>query len=146
MRRPDGKPEVAANGDAWVSAAHAHELTLAVSGRGAVACDIEPVAARRAISVARSAGLRSMGSRPGHRARDRREHEPGRHPGLGRRRMLDQGRRAASAPLVFATATGGREILFSSGALAIATFIVPDRTGSRSLVLALLTRRDHASV
>jgi enediyne polyketide synthase len=44
-RRPDGRPEV--NGSA-VSAAHAGELTLAVAGAGAAACDLEPVAPREA--------------------------------------------------------------------------------------------------
>jgi enediyne polyketide synthase len=42
-RRPDGKPEV--NG-AYVSAAHAGDLTLAVASRHVVACDFEWVAPR----------------------------------------------------------------------------------------------------
>jgi enediyne polyketide synthase len=44
LRRPDGKPE-AADGRA-VSAAHGDGLTLAVSGRAPLSCDLEPVSAR----------------------------------------------------------------------------------------------------
>jgi len=44
QRRPDGKPEVADG--RGVSAAHAHDLTLAVAGRGPVGCDVERVERR----------------------------------------------------------------------------------------------------
>lgn len=43
-RRPDGKPEV--NQKTSVSVAHAGNLTLAVAGSGAVACDVETVISR----------------------------------------------------------------------------------------------------
>jgi enediyne polyketide synthase len=43
-RRPDGKPDPC--GDREVSAAHAGNLTMAVAGRGPVACDVEPVVSR----------------------------------------------------------------------------------------------------
>jgi len=45
-RRPDGKPE--ATGSAGASAAHAGDLTLAVSGDGPIGCDVEPVSPRPA--------------------------------------------------------------------------------------------------
>jgi len=44
--RPDGRPEVA--GGEFVSAAHVEQLTLAVSGRQPVACDVEAVVHRPA--------------------------------------------------------------------------------------------------
>lgn len=44
LRRPDGKP--AGGSGRHLSAAHAGPLTLAVAGAGALACDVEPVAAR----------------------------------------------------------------------------------------------------
>ena len=45
-RRPDGKPVIP--GEASVSAAHAHELTLAVASEAGAACDLETVVARPA--------------------------------------------------------------------------------------------------
>ncbi|HEX4952497.1 MAG TPA: SDR family NAD(P)-dependent oxidoreductase [Thermoanaerobaculia bacterium] len=49
-RRPDGKPElVGRNGPRpRVSVSHAGELVVAVSGPGAVGCDVEPIEARSA--------------------------------------------------------------------------------------------------
>lgn len=43
-RRSDGKPEVI--GKHPVSTAHAHDLTLAISGKDTVACDLEPLTTR----------------------------------------------------------------------------------------------------
>ena len=43
-RRPDGKPVVAR--DQGISAAHSHELTLAVASESGSACDLEAVASR----------------------------------------------------------------------------------------------------
>ena len=45
-RRPDGKPVI--TGEASVSAAHAHELTIAVASEAGAACDMEAVVARPA--------------------------------------------------------------------------------------------------
>src|SRR5439155_3535038 len=45
-RRVDGKPFVSANES--VSAAHLHELTLAVAAQTAIACDLEQVTPRSA--------------------------------------------------------------------------------------------------
>lgn len=42
--RPNGRPEVA--GDHLVTASHGAGVTMAVTGRGPVGCDVEPVAAR----------------------------------------------------------------------------------------------------
>jgi enediyne polyketide synthase len=42
--RPDGRPEVA--GELRVSASHGAGVTMAIAGRAAVGCDVEPVAAR----------------------------------------------------------------------------------------------------
>jgi enediyne polyketide synthase len=44
LRRPDGKPEVAS--EMSISASHAENLTIAVAGRGAVTCDVEPITSR----------------------------------------------------------------------------------------------------
>ena len=46
QKRPDGKPEVSGNGRLEVSVSHAGDLTLAVSGRGPIGCDVEPVTPR----------------------------------------------------------------------------------------------------
>lgn len=46
IRRADGKPEVAAVEGTEVSASHAHDLTLAVAGKGSLGCDIEFVCDR----------------------------------------------------------------------------------------------------
>jgi enediyne polyketide synthase len=45
-RRPDGKPEIAAEAELHVSASHAGDLVFAVAAAESVGCDVEPVAAR----------------------------------------------------------------------------------------------------
>ena len=144
VRRPDGKPELAGNGNAAVSATHARDLILAVAGPDTVTCDIEP-------AIARSGSIWRDLLGP-----DRWElaqlimHETGEDVTVAATRAwvasecLTKAGVARSAPLVFRSSTTGRDVLLDSGSLAIATFVLPDRNGHDFLVVGLLTSHDDA--
>ncbi len=144
VRRPDGKPELAGNGNISVSATHARDMTLAVAGPDTLACDVEP-------AIARSTSLWRDLLGP-----DRWElaqlimSETGEDVTLAATRAwvadecLTKAGVDRSVPLVLRGSTSGRDVLLGSGSLAIATFILPDRNGQDSLVVGLLTRHDDA--
>ena len=146
VRRPDGKPELARNGNISVSATHARDVTLAIAGPDALACDVEP-------AIARSASLWRDLLGP-----DRWElaqlimRETGEDITLAATRAwvasecLTKVGVGRSVPLVLRSSTGSRDVLLGSGLLAIATFVLPEGKSQHPLVVGLLTRHDDASL
>ena len=144
VRRPDGKPELAGNGNISASATHARDMTLAVAGPDTLTCDVEP-------AIARSTSLWRDLLGP-----DRWElaqlimSETGEDVTLAATRAWVAGECLTKAgvdrsvPLVLRGSTSGRDVLLGSGSLAIATFVLPDRNGQDSLVLGLLASHDDA--
>ena len=145
-RRPDGKPELAENGNISASATHVRDIALAVAGPDIVTCDVE-------VEVARSNTLWRDLLGP-----DRWElaqlimRETGEDMNRAATRAwvasecLTKAGVARGAPLVLQGSTLGREILLASGPLAIATFVLPERNGQGPLVVGLLTRHEDARV
>jgi enediyne polyketide synthase len=144
VRRPDGKPELAGNGNISASATHARDMTLAVAGPDTLTCDVEP-------AIARSASLWRDLLGP-----DRWElaqlimSETGEDVTLAATRAWVAGECLTKAgvdrsvPLVLRGSTSGRDVLLGSDSLAIATFVLPDGNGQDSLVLGLLASHDDA--
>ena len=115
LRRPDGKPELAGNGNTAVSATHARDLILAVAGPDTVTCDVEP-------AIARSGSIWRDLLGP-----DRWElaqlitHETGEDVTVAATRAwvasecLTKAGVARGVPLVFRSSTTGRDVLLESG-------------------------------
>ncbi|WP_206108226.1 type I polyketide synthase [Paludisphaera soli] len=145
-RRLDGKPDVAGLGGRGVSTAHSQGLTIATTGLGVVACDLE-----------------ACTSRPTSLWRDLLGHdrwelsrlvarETGEAVDLAATRSwvagecLTKAGSPPAAPLVLRTTSPDRVVVLGSGALAIATFALPNREAGGPWVVGLLTREDDARV
>jgi enediyne polyketide synthase len=132
-RRPDGRPEVDGAG---VSTAHSGDLTLAVSGAGAVACDMEAVAAR-------ATWLELLGSE-GAALGDRIAGESGEDRDTAATRVwaasecLRKVGAAPGAPLALTDRADDGWLTLESGPLAVATYVTRVRGVSEPLALALL--------
>jgi enediyne polyketide synthase len=141
-RRPDGKPE-AADGRG-ISAAHARDWTMAIAGRGTIACDLEPVV-ERPESVWRDL----LGHDRWEMARllARETGEP-MDPAATRvwvaLECLAKAGINPSAPMVFMRQARDSAVLLGSGPFRIATFVVPDRRNQGPLMVGLLARTDDA--
>lgn len=151
-RRPDGRPEVVAEGagdsddgagragrcDEAVSMAHAGDWVLAVAGRGAVGCDLEPVVERDAATWD---GM--LGTERGRLARLIAE-ESGETADRSATRVWAAGealRKAgypADAPLVLARSAGDGWLLLKSGGAEIGTQILPVEGVDAPLAVAVL--------
>ncbi len=143
-RRSNGKPEAADAGS--VSAAHAGDLTLAVSGAGPLGCDVEPVAARpeamwrdllgpERYDLARLIARETEDDLDTAATRVWTALECLKKAGLGPR-----------APLVLLSSTQDGWVLLASGPLTLATLVVSIRHAQSPLAIATLTRgRDKAS-
>lgn len=144
VRRYAGRPEV--TGGRRVSASHAADLTLAVAGRTALGCDIEPVAERPlpawrdllgperlnlAVLIGRETGdgLSAAATRVWNALE-----------------CLKKAGAAAGAPLVLTRGTPDGWVLLSSGEYSIASFVATLRGREARLALALLVRRGDASL
>jgi enediyne polyketide synthase len=140
-RRPDGKPLVARPGAPAISAAHAQGLTLAVTGAGCTACDVERVvdrpaalwrdllgderlAAARAIDRERAEGLAAAGTRVW----------------VALECLKKAG--AAAAPLTISAVTADGWVTFAAGALRVATLLTRARGAPEPVVLGVLPGGD----
>ena len=143
-RRSNGKPEAADAGS--VSAAHAGDLTLAVSGAGPLGCDVEPVTARpeamwrdllgpERYDLARLIARETEDDLDTAATRVWTALECLKKAGMGPR-----------APLVLLSSTQDGWVLLASGPLTLATLVVSVRHAQNPLAIATLTRgRDKAS-
>jgi enediyne polyketide synthase len=136
FRRSDGKPFV--EGANEVSAAHTNDLTLAVSGHGPLACDIEQVLVRPAsvwldLLGEHRYGLASLIAR-----------SAGEDEGISRARVwtatecLKKAGAAAHAPLILTSLSADGWVLLSSGSLIIATYVASLLGNESKVVIALL--------
>ncbi len=136
-RRPDGRPE-SADGRG-VSLAHGGGLVLAVSGAGAVGCDLEPVRARSAEDWRGMLGaerwnlaLRLAGER-GEAA------DAAATRVWAAAEALRKAGHPAGAPLVLGAAADDGWLLLRSGAAVIGTQVVPVAGCPEPLALAVLS-------
>ena len=136
QRRPDGKPEIEADSD--VSAAHAGDLTLAVTGPGPIGCDIEPVVARPASVWQDLLGkerfmltevIAQEASEDGDTAATR---------VWAASECLKKAGAMVNAPLMLVSSTADGWVLLAAGALVTATFVAPVRGIQEPVVLAVL--------
>ncbi|MBN2563242.1 MAG: SDR family NAD(P)-dependent oxidoreductase [Phycisphaerae bacterium] len=144
-RRPDGKPDVAADGRA-VSAAHAGDLTLAVAGPEPIGCDVEPVTARsgeawRDLLGPERFALAEVIAKETSDDRDRAATRV-----WAACECLKKASVTLDAPLVLASSQRDDWVILSSGSLVVATFVAPVRGTEGLLVLAVLTRNSDARV
>jgi len=143
-RRPDGKPEV--NVACVVSAAHARDWTIAASGPGPIACDLEPVMARPdslwrdllGLDRWELAGLIALETgEPLSQAATR--------AWVASECLIKAGV-IATAPLVLRSSTAGPAVVLGSGPLVIATFLLTDLLERQPMVLGLLVRDDDTCI
>ena len=141
-RRPDGKPEV--NMACTISAAHARDWTIAASGPGPIACDLEPVMSRpdalwrdllghERWELARLIALET--DEPLNQAATR--------AWVASECLIKAGL-VATAPLVLRSSTAGPALILGSGSFVIATFLLTNLFEAQPLVLGLLVRDDDA--
>jgi enediyne polyketide synthase len=127
-----------------VTSAHARDWTIAASGPGTIACDLEPVTGRAdglwqdllgadrwelARLIARETG------EPVDQAATR---------AWVAGECLTKAGVAATAPMVLRDSPDGRAVLLGSGPFTIATVLLPDRRQREPMVLGLLARSDDA--
>jgi enediyne polyketide synthase len=142
-RRPDGKPEV--DGHA-VSAAHAGNLTLAVSGASPIGCDIEAVVQRPAPVWQELLGPERF-ALAGILAREACEEEAVAATRVwAAEECLKKAGSMVATPLVLNAVTADGWVLLQAGRLVIATFAAPVKGVPDRLVLAVLVRSEDASV
>jgi enediyne polyketide synthase len=143
-RRPDGKPDACAGRD--ISAAHTGNLTVAVAGRGPVACDAEPVVARSADDWRDLLGndryeLAELISE--HASEDR---------NIAATRVwtavecLQKAGVGLNGPLLFHSTTADHWVLLSAAALSIATWVGPVQDTEEMLAFSVLEESYLASV
>lgn len=142
LRRPDGKPEIAA--PLAVSVAHAEPLAIVVAGDGTLACDAEPVAPRGEeawrdlLGQHRSALAQLL------------ERELGEDPHTAATRVwtaiecLKKAGANLDGPLVFREKTADDWALLVSGRLTIATWAGPAQSLARKVVWGLLVGDEAA--
>ena len=137
-RRPDGKPVII--GGESVSAAHAHELTLAVASEAGAACDLETVVARPA------AVWRELLGEERFKLAERLVREKAEGMDTAATRLwaatesLKKSGLPVGAPLVLESSTTDNWVLLRSGALMIATCAVVAGNAKTILVVALAVR------
>jgi enediyne polyketide synthase len=145
-RRPDGKPEVA--GDRVISVAHAGDLTLAVAApqaHGPIGCDLEPVTARTETVWQDLLGERfQLVDAVIQTAREDLDSAATRVWAASE--CLKKAGTALDTPLTLASAHEDGWVLLSAGAYVIATYLAQIQTSPEPLVLAVLVRRDHATL
>jgi enediyne polyketide synthase len=141
-RRPDGKPEV--NASRAVSAAHAGDWTIAVSGPGPIACDLEPVMARPDSLWRDLLGL-DRWELAGLIAQDTGEPltQAATRAWVASECLIKAGV-VATAPLVLRTSAASPTVILGSGSFVIATFLLTNFFERQPLVLGLLVRDDDA--
>ncbi|MCQ3979286.1 MAG: hypothetical protein DPW09_38185 [Anaerolineae bacterium] len=146
QRRPDGKPEVI--GDRVVSVAHAGDLTLAVAAlqtQGPIGCDLEPVTARTEIVWQDLLGERFQLVDAVIQAT--KEDLPSAATRVWAAvECLKKAGAALDVPLTLASAHEHGWVLLSAGSLVTATYVAQIQTSPEPLVLAVLVRRDHATL
>ena len=138
-RRPDGKPVI--TGEASLSAAHAHELTLAVASEAGAACDMETVVARPA------AVWRELLGEDRFKLAERlaREKSEGMDTAATRLWAATESLKKAGLPvgaaLTLESSTADNWVLLRSGALMIATCAVVAGNAKTILVVAVAVVR-----
>jgi enediyne polyketide synthase len=148
-RRPDGRPETAGHptgGTGWpaVSASHAGRLTLAVTGRGPLGCDVEPVSARPAPLWGAMLGAERFAL----------AEVIARHTGEGpdaaatrvwaAAECLKKAVMSPATPLVFASATADAWVVLRAGQRWIATYVASLKGEEAPLAVAVLTPGEEA--
>jgi enediyne polyketide synthase len=145
-RRSDGKPEVATN--RVVSVAHAGDLTLAVAApqtQGALGCDMERVIVRSETIWQDLLGERfELAYVMVQAAKEDLHTAATRVWAAGE--CLKKAGAALDAPLTLASAHEDGWVLLSAGAHVIATYLAQIQTSQEPIVLAVLVRRDHATL
>ena len=145
-RRPDGKPVIAATDAPAVSAANGGAMILAVTGRGMLACDVEPVAslpddqwcallgAERSRLAATVAG------------------EAREAPDTARTRIwaaiecLKKAGLPLQTPMSLGSVQPDGWILLTAGAASVATFVTTTRSSQVPVAIAMLSGSVHAGV
>ena len=141
-RRPDGKPEIEADSD--VSAAHAHDLTLAVAGPGPIGCDVEPVVVRSALVWQDLLGSERFTLAEVIAQEVSEDRDTAATRVWAASECLKKAGTTANAPLVLVSATTDGWALLAAGALVTATFVAQVRDSQEPLVLAVLVKSDDA--
>ncbi len=143
-RRPDGKPEVSESIN--VSTSHAGDITMAVSGTGAVGCDIQPVLKRpegewRDLLGPEKCQLAATVAR-----------EAGEDQATAATRIWAAGECLVklgvniNTPMILERVDRNNWILFSSGRYRAATSVVSVKDRDQPLVLAVMVQSDNASL
>jgi len=133
-RRPDGKPVVPGGS---ISAAHCAGLTLALSGTGRVACDLETVVARPETVWWDLLGPDWFG------LAQRLAHEQSEAPEVARTRLwtavecLKKAGLPANAPLVLGSTTADGWVVLRAGTLLIASYAARVRSLDTGLAVAI---------
>ncbi len=144
FRRPDGKVEVVADGAVAVSAAHAGDLTLAVSGAEPLGCDLERVTARspsiwRDLIGPNRAELAHLIAQ-----------EMGEEESVSATRVwaaaecLKKAGIMVGTPLVLTSSSADGWAVLAAGAWPIVTLVTSVHGVPEPLVLAVLARSNHA--
>ncbi len=134
-RRPDGKP--VAFGGRGISAAHSQNFTLAVAGRGGVACDLEELAPRSEAvwrGLLGEEGFRLAGGIARERPEDVNTAATRLWTAM---ECVKKAGLAVEAPLVFEPATADGWVLLRTGSLTVATWVTTVRGMKNALVAAV---------
>ena len=142
QKRPDGKPEVSGNGRLEVSVSHAGDLTLAVSGRGPIGCDVEPVTPR-----AESVWQDLLGRERFGLAQVVAEEAAENHDAAATRvwAALESLKKAGAmmdAPLVLESAAEDGWVTLTAGPFTLATLVARVRSSREPLALAVAVKPD----
>ncbi len=141
-RRPDGKPETCC--DREVSVSHVGNLTLAVAGRGQVACDAEPVVARgtevwRDLLGAERYALAELIAKQAAEDSDSAATRV-----WSAAECLKKAGASLDVPLVLRSTTADDWVILAAGPLTVATWLTSVRNMKDRLAVALLTGNVNA--
>jgi enediyne polyketide synthase len=140
LRRPDGKPEAAAEGRT-ISTAHAGDVTMAVGASGPVGCDVEAVTPRSAQAWRDLLGGQgyALAETIAREAAEAFESAATRVWAAGE--CLKKAGAAPDTPSVFASAPGDGWVMLRSGRLTAPTYVASVRGEERPLVFAVVCQR-----
>jgi enediyne polyketide synthase len=141
-RRFDGKPEVV--GCQQVSVSHAEALTIAIAGKGAIACDVEPVVSRPVSIWQDLLGTERF------KLAEIIHQETGEDQNTAATRIwtaiecLKKAGAIENAPLILASLTASNdEVLLQSGDLSISTFDISVQSFAHKLVFSVLLNKRY---
>jgi enediyne polyketide synthase len=142
--RPDGKPE--ATCDEAVSVSYAGDVTMAVAGQGAVACDAEPIVARTEETWRDLLGEERLQLAKLIAERCHEDPSTATTRVWAAQECLRKAGAAVDSPLAFDRGTPDGWTVMTAGSFKIATWVSPGKFAESNLVFAVLAGSESARV